>query len=111
MARIPQEILEIDFGGTMITTTFPVTIKIRKNETGEIREYHTDEYLHNGEWSDYMWCTGNYSCDCNRELFFEEADTNNNSEIDIEGIKCSEGRYTILEIKRDSDSEIIYREE
>lgn len=26
-----------------------------------------------GEFSDYIWSEGNYSCDCNRSLFFQRA--------------------------------------
>jgi hypothetical protein len=36
--------------------------------TGETRIYE-DEY----EYSEFMWTEGNYSCDCNRHLFFERA--------------------------------------
>lgn len=43
---------------------------IRKEATGEIRK-HVDSYPWTG---DYMWADGNYSCDCNRHLFFERAD-------------------------------------
>jgi hypothetical protein len=45
------------------------TALIRNNATGEVRPHPQD-----GEWDevmDYLWLDGgNYSCDCNRHLFF-----------------------------------------
>jgi hypothetical protein len=44
------------------------TIILKHVPSGEEREIHED-----GLWddiADYMWTEGNYSCDCNRALFF-----------------------------------------
>lgn len=43
-------------------------ITIQDTQTGEIRFYYYPL-----EWedsSDYLWCEGNYACDCNRAQFF-----------------------------------------
>lgn len=40
-------------------------IYIKDNLTGIVKECHEDL-----EFSDFMWSEGNYSCDCNRHLFF-----------------------------------------
>lgn len=37
---------------------------------------------HENEWRDaYLWADGNYSCDCNRHLFFERS-SGNDPEVD-----------------------------
>ena len=63
-------------------------IAITKVATGETRYVDFSfEYL------DYMWEEGNYSCDCNREMFFERA---GGKEVDA---TCSEGRYEAKLVK------------
>lgn len=49
-----------------------IVAKIRHNPTGEVRDYPTE-----GIWDGdddqttrYIWEDGNFSCDCNRSLFF-----------------------------------------
>ena len=65
---------------------------IRNNETNEIRKYATDiiwdENEHEAET--YIWEEGNFSCDCNRHIFFQ----NVNGEDD-ENRKCSEDKYSV----------------
>src|SRR4051812_5803648 len=46
-------------------------ILLRNNDTGEERLYVDD-----GDWTEtteFTWVEGNYSCDCNRSLFFARA--------------------------------------
>ena len=45
-----------------------VTVFVRRNADGVIRQF-PDDY----EFQEYLWAEGNYSCDCNRELFFARA--------------------------------------
>ena len=45
--------------------------KITHVPTGESVIYEDD--MEWGRLCDYMWTEGNYSCDCNRHLFFERA--------------------------------------
>lgn len=40
----------------------------------------------------FMWSEGNYSCDCNRHLFFERAYGN---EPDLDEHGCSDGAYVV----------------
>ena len=49
--------------------------EIRHNTTGEVVEYETDEILINGEEYPmiFNWEENNFSCDCNRLLFFKRA--------------------------------------
>lgn len=80
-------------------------VYITDNKTGETRVY-TDPYLapdkRTGKF--YIWEDGNYSCDCNRALFFQWAV--NKSEYDID-VSCGHTRYSI-EIKE--DGETVYSE-
>lgn len=70
-------------------------VKIRKNSTGEIRHITRDYdwFWSTGDGSDlFMWTDGNYACDCNRELFFEE----DNDDFAFEDAKCSTDRFTAI---------------
>ena len=73
-------------------TWVKIIAHIRKNETGEIRQYETHEILEDGEWfpSVFNWEENNYSCDCNREIFFERS---NGKEIDV--TSCTDGRFSV----------------
>lgn len=78
---------------------------IRKNSTNEVRSKEHDMILEDGMDypSVYNWEENNYSCDCNRELFFENAAP---GEIDDH---CSEGRFSV-NIENPTTGEIFYRE-
>lgn len=68
-----------------------------KVETGEIREYLYYQEM-SEETAAYVWRDGNYSCDCNREIFFERAI----GEGTLDDIECSEGRFELLKLTIDS---------
>jgi hypothetical protein len=70
-----------------------VIAEIRENATGEVREHRSDEILDDGEETPntYMWEEGNYSCDCNRRLFFERA---NGEDEDIDS-QCTGGKFSV----------------
>ena len=82
---------------------------IRNNETKEIRE-HEDEvwWDYNEPYedfpSDFIWRDGNYSCDCNRHLFFQRAKGENEDDAE-----CGEEKYSV-NLKNPKNGEIIYRE-
>lgn len=71
------------------------------------------------DWSDwqhtlrFMWEEGNYSCSCNRFLFFERALGTSEAEIDamdeLHG-GCNGYRYRVNWIKN-PEGEVIYRED
>lgn len=46
----------------------PYTVHIKKTATGEVRAV-----IEEGAWGENepIWTEGNFSCDCNRHLFFE----------------------------------------
>jgi hypothetical protein len=64
----------------------PVIVRITQIATGETRE-HAD-CLEDG--NPYMWSDGNFSCDCNREIFFRQS--RGEDEIDN---SCGETRYGV----------------
>ena len=66
--------------GSMSEDPEIVTVQIRRNADGVVRNV-PDEDWSTAEWS---WTEGNYSCDCNRYLFFERA---------IGGDPESDGKY------------------
>lgn len=73
-------------------------VHIRKEATGEVRVHH-EQY----DWCNYQWGLGNYSCDCNRHLFFERAA----GKECLGGQGCGESAYTITQVVG-SDGQIIF---
>lgn len=68
-----------------------VWVHIRKNETGEIRIRKDWLFLDaNGLPNLFIWQEGNYSCDCNRALFFARA-----NDEDEDCFDCGESEYSI----------------
>lgn len=81
---------------------------IRNNGTGEIRQSKEkimwDEK--NGCPLIYIWKDGNFSCDCNRKLFFADA---GNEDISMEDAPCGEGKYSV-NLENPRTDEIFYKE-
>jgi len=77
-----------------------LTVKITDTITGDSRLFSSDM-----EWyGDYIWSEGNFSCDCNRYLFFQRA-----LNMDEDGESpCGDDRYTIDSIFH--DGKIVYTE-
>ena len=83
--------------------------EIRKNDTGEIRQYETHEILTIGDEhpSVFNWEENNYSCDCNRLLFFNRAkDEEKDEDWDVE---CTDGKFSV-NLKNKKDGNVYYRE-
>lgn len=70
-----------------------IEARITNVETRETRVFREDGmFSDKPEVRDYMWIHGgNYSCDCNRALFFARAA----GEDDPEDTPCGEGRFTV----------------
>lgn len=83
--------------------------EIRYNETGEVREYETIELLDIDckQPSVFNWEENNYSCDCNRHLFFKRA-KNEETEEDWD-ITCTDGKYSV-NLRNKKNGEVYYRE-
>lgn len=72
-----------------------VIVTLRKNETGEIVKF--DDYVLWYGFADdcpsaFIWEDGNYSCDCNREAFFERE---LGRDFDDEALCCTDGRFSV----------------
>jgi len=88
-----------------------VDVYIKCNETQEIVKYPDELYCQDGHPDVYMWEEGNYSCDCNRELFFETIKSGK-SQMETywnTGGECSEGRYSV-KIAISEDGSVLYNE-
>ena len=86
-----------------------VIAHIRDNATGEVRKYNTDEILMNDEVrpSDFNWSQNNYSCNCNRALFFGYAI---GLTYDETGDRpCGDGAYSV-NLENPVTGEVYYRE-
>lgn len=83
-----------------------VMIHIRNNSTSETRILH-DDLMRDPEGNPVLWgwSEGNYSCDCNRRLYFARAA----KEAEDWESGCSDGQYSV-NIYRASDLVCIYRE-
>jgi hypothetical protein len=78
---------------------------IRDNITGNV-VYTAEHTYTNEEELIGLWTEGNYSCDCNRHLFY----TNWNE--DAEDVDCGEFRYTLISLTKPEGfifPEIIWR--
>lgn len=78
-------------------------VRMRKNETGEIRECQMDMDWHkpqpdDPDWTDMFWWTeGNFACDCNRHDTFERAVGIEPSDEYDDDIPCGHHRFTVIE--------------
>jgi hypothetical protein len=73
-----------------------IIARIRNNATGEVREYNgSNAILDDGqaEPSEWIWSGGNYSCDCNRRLFFGYAAGEKPGDIDDDN--CGDGKFSV----------------
>jgi len=85
-----------------------INVTILDSVTGEQRSYQDDFVWSQDpdDFSEYIWSDGNYSCDCNRGLFFERA-----AGIPYSGeTVCGQSRYFLFicdeagtEVYRDGD--------
>lgn len=73
--------------------TIKAIVFIRKNDTGEIVSYR-DDYAKDVYGGDYIWAEGNYSCDCNRSLFFGRAKGTLDENDESESV-CGDGGYSV----------------
>ncbi len=72
-------------------TLVPVDVTIRRVVDGIERVHQTDLWQQNHYDGTFMWEDGNYSCDCNRAIFFGEPE---------EAEACSDGRYLVKVVDR-----------
>lgn len=84
----------------------PYNVLIRKNSTGEIRDY-----VHDGDWEDgddMLWSErGYYGCDCARSVAFSRAADEPDN---WEDRTCGLTEFTVLAITL-SNSLVVYRDD
>jgi hypothetical protein len=91
--------------------TFGADVHLLDTLTGERAVYHSTEYVDNdGVWSPYMWEEGNFSCDCNRGIFFEQATAITDDDAGPLEHPCGEGRYRVERIIDLRDGAELYAE-
>jgi len=74
-----------------------IIVRIRNNETGEIRDYHTEGFGEEGKPNAWYYSDGNGSCDCNRTLYFQRA----NKEEEYFDTECGDVKFSIQIINQD----------
>jgi hypothetical protein len=93
-----------------MSENYPIDVHILDEQTGEVVVYKSEGYDDDdeppGTFNPFIWCDGNFSCDCNRALFFAEAAGRPRPEDS----PCTETRYRIVQIVRVSDAKVVYQE-
>jgi len=84
----------------------PVTVSLTRITDNKTVEYSTELYQTADYDGTFIWEDGNYSCDCNRYLFFQRA----LDEPEDEDFECSDGKYRVDWIK-DEQGKILYQEQ
>lgn len=77
-------------------------VLIRKNNTNECRWYDAGDYS-DPETIEFLWSEGNYSCDCNRGLFWARA--NNEADPDRE---CGISEYDVIDAETDTGEKLLF---
>jgi hypothetical protein len=82
-------------------------VRLRDNATQEVREFVQNTIIEPGEEhpSEFIWEEGNYSCACNRRLFFARA----GNEDDPEEHPCGDGPYAV-QLLHPETREVFYDE-
>ena len=90
------------------STWIEIIAHIRNNQTGEIRQYKDDAIWDedNGCPHLFIWEEGNYSCDCNRKIFWGDSIGH---EYEDEETPCGDGDFSI-NLENPKTGEIFYRE-
>lgn len=73
-------------------------IALQDKETGETKIIKYESQFKDGDDEDndmvvdFMWTEGNYSCDCNRHVFFYDSDAGENP--------CGDKRFNLVKIEK-----------
>lgn len=89
-------------------TRVKVIVHVKRLADGEVRRYHTWDIYDpdDGDFPNpYMYEEGNYSCDCNRHLFFHRA----MSAEPEEDVPCGDELYAV-NVANAKTGEVYYRE-
>jgi len=76
------------------TTVWSGVVRLRQASTGEERDISPDFWAHSQPSvtdHEFLWTEGNYSCDCNRAVFWALAGAE-----PPPGAECGDGAYLIV---------------
>lgn len=85
---------------------YQISVSIKNNATGEVRTRVETTYWSQEEFnlpSDFIWAEGNFSCDCNRALFFYDWGP------ESEDMKCGHEAFSV-NLAHPLTGEVYYRE-
>lgn len=89
---------------------FPADVYLLDTTTGERRVYESWQIEPDADGyggCEFMFKEGNYSCDCNRELFFKRA---GGEDPDVGSVECGERRYRVEKIVNVETKMVVYQE-
>lgn len=88
-----------------------VVAHIRKNATSEIRKTNETSILddEDNHPNTSIWADGNFSCNCNRHIFFEGAGDESEDDGEEFDHPCGDGEYSV-NLENPVTGEIYYRE-
>jgi len=86
-----------------------ILVRIREEKTGVVAEYET---VDDGDdaGTEFMWCDGNYGCDCNRYLFFTAGLTGVWPNDSSDETPCGAELYAVQIVDKNTDR-LIYEDE
>lgn len=82
---------------------FEIDVHLRRTADGQVRVCRDIDTR--GGWR-FQWSENNYSCDCNRYLFFERAGARETDPMDDE-YECGEGAYAVERIVDVATGEVL----
>ena len=96
-------VIDKDDGDTWVE----LLVRIKNNDKGNVVDYHTDGLWYDDEPGLFIWRDGNFKCDCNRGIFFDQA--NGKKAKEITKYKCGEKKYSV-NIYNPVDMGLLYKE-
>lgn len=79
---------------------YQIAVHLLDTVTGERAVHNAEGWDEEGEFADFIWRDGNWSCDCNRAVFFGHPDC-----------ECGDDRYVVEKIVRVSDGVTVYADD
>jgi hypothetical protein len=102
---IPRHLVEAN--ARLSRRVYPIAVYLRDRASGDTRVYETtgEDHPDSGNFNDFIWSEGNYSCDCNRCLFLWNWD-------DSKDLPCNteEPRIIVDKIVRTDTGATVYTE-
>lgn len=89
----------------------PIEVALRRTSDGQVRVYQDrGTRRDDGSFNDFIWCDGNFACDCNRYDFFERAGGREPDDEESENAPCGHTAYVVDYIKDGETGKVVYSE-